>query len=375
MRKDRTMAGRMTDEQRKQIAEDYLKGETMKQIGNRLNISGSFVKNSLLKNGISPRSKKEAVKRTPPETKRKAIGLYKTGMTTTEVALKLGLHQSTVWDFVKEVGINRGIRESKKTYTIDETVFSNLNPESEYWLGFLITDGCLSISRNKSPILSLHLQHKDIGQIKSFRKFLGSNHPITDKTPDNKCKKSYHSGRYARVTFRCGWTIANNLIRHGVTSNKTFTAVAMGKLPKSIHFWRGAIDGDGSIFITKKNKNQNEIPVISFCSSSREFAKQFIAFVRKQIPNFCGTLKQDQREDFHSFSVGLSGANAIKLIRILYADGFALERKKELAGAIIKRADADPLWCNRSSSPTIGWLRKRELSRGPRNREITGIGE
>lgn len=289
----------------------------------------------------------------PSGIRRKLAIAYAGGMSSTKVGAKFGVSWSTVLQCANEMGVKtRGWRESKQSYTLNERAFDVLTPEAAYWIGFLITDG--AVSGPASPVLLLHLKASDVSHIRSLRKFIGSNHPIKINKKPKRYKRSYNSSAYARLNLRCGRHMARTLDGYGVTLNKTLTARAADCLVDSPDFWRGVIDGDGSIYTTRRTGRSH--PAISLCSASRKFAEQFREFARRNIPDYYGRVATNAR----SFDVRLCGANAIKLIDLLYRGAIpALPRKARRAKKILAIADEDPLWCRRNDGPRKGWARKR----------------
>lgn len=71
-------------------------------------------------------------------------------------------------------------QEPYRKYTINETVFSNINEYSAYWLGFLVADGYLphkNVAKGNQIILDIGT--RDYNHLVKFKEFCGNNSPIT----------------------------------------------------------------------------------------------------------------------------------------------------------------------------------------------------
>lgn len=112
--------------------------------------------------------------------------------------------------------------------------------EEAYWLGFIYTDGCLDGTK-----LVFNLAGRDVEQLVNFAKFIGSS-----RRPREWIRKD---GRpYATFTITSN-VIAGHLRRTGLHEAKTWTIAPWDGPPDLMrHFWRGCIDGDGSIHRAQK---------------------------------------------------------------------------------------------------------------------------
>lgn len=125
---------------------------------------------------------------------------------------------------------------SMKKLRLNENVFNEITPDSAYWIGFLMADGC--IWRNT---VILEVGEKDKKHIQKFKEFMESEHKISERVikRENKEFLAY------RLSF-ANDKVVSDLEKHGVVSKKSLTAVALG-LENNKDFWRGVIDGDGSL--------------------------------------------------------------------------------------------------------------------------------
>lgn len=146
--------------------------------------------------------------------------------------------------------IEYNIYMANNKYKYNINIFEKLNnPETIYWLGFLMADGCLNISRQKQMKLSLALSIKDLSHLKKFQQFIQTNKPIDiyDNNGHGACRLDITNKK-----------IAMDAINLGIVPKKSLTL----KFPEYIkfhpflhHFIRGYFDGDGRI-CQKKHKNK-----------------------------------------------------------------------------------------------------------------------
>lgn len=210
-------------------------------------------------------------------------------------------------------------------YTLNETVFDELNEYSEYWLGFLMADGNVDSTSNA---IKIKLKSSDIDHLIKFKTFVNGNHKIrSDNTEKHFGSVFSFSSKY----------IKNVLINYGITPRKSKTAVACESLSKSKHFWRGVIDGDGYLGFVFKNKKL----YLSFklVSGSSDLINQFIQFVKLNLDIDLKLKQQDFSKYKKNGSILYSAAStyskAVTLINFLYKDAEVyLDRKYKLAESV-----------------------------------------
>ena len=112
---------------------------------------------------------------------------------------------------------------------INHDAFSIFTNEAIYWIGFLYADG--SIRGNE---VNLALSIEDLEHLQKFRSFLSSEHKL--QTYDRVCKLSFSST-----------TIVEKLSEHGIVNRKCHICKPPKVLENNPHFWRGVVDGDGTI--------------------------------------------------------------------------------------------------------------------------------
>jgi len=193
----------------------------------------------------------------PLEDRDRIESLYKKLNSIPKIAEIYGVAGITVWRYLKRHNIEtrpKGIKAP--TYRkINENAFNVLNENSEYWMGFLYADGNISLIKTINQTtkqFSCFLQTQDKKHIQKCLDFLETDYKI-------KLKKSRGANLGYLVKGELfGFQITNpklvdDLISHGFTTKKSESgSITNENLLNSRHFWRGLIDGDGSIgFISK----------------------------------------------------------------------------------------------------------------------------
>jgi hypothetical protein len=268
--------------------------------------------------------------------KSRAVELYLAGQTSRQVAAAVGCDKASVCTSVRRAGHVVRSNAKPRKYRLDESVFDAITDESAYWVGFLMTDGCVSYWKTRQPIVSVGVQERDAAHIDKFRSFLGTDIPVCRfrQSPDSK---SGGRGWMCRIAVSSRM-LATALARYGVTPRKSLTA-KVELLTDNPHFWRGAVDGDGHIYWQKAKNRDGSLrrsPVIGFSSGSVTFATQFAEFCRRTVPGVrANVLTQNRGNNNPIRSVRLSSIGAWKLARLLYTPGaVALDRKAAIADEV-----------------------------------------
>jgi len=143
--------------------------------------------------------------------------------------------------------------------------FSELTPESSYWLGFLAADGCIYKSPAGQLSLYISLNKNDLEHLQLLKNFL-------------KCKnKIYERKETNSYQLRIGnKKMCIDIMKYGILPRKsTIGNDLLLDIPDNMkdYFIAGYFDGDGSIFTytkTSSYKNKNyvyKIPVVTITSN------------------------------------------------------------------------------------------------------------
>jgi hypothetical protein len=227
------------------------------------------------------------------------------------------------------------ITKSQKRKVVDHHAFDEITPNSAYWIGMLITDGSVVWYDNLASVV-LQLGVADRDHVVKFQDFMKTDHAITDIKPGT-VRPIYDGGKpllnrgASRISIGSN-RLADVLSMYGVVPNKSLVA-SVNHLEINPDFWRGAVDGDGSI-------RQDRSPSVRMHGSKR-IIWQFSEFCRAVYP----PAKVNVAQRGNIFVSSVNGKTAAILCDCMYNnDGTALDRKKKIALNIlstfnIKRVD------------------------------------
>lgn len=248
------------------IIELYQSGLSMAKVGKKVNRTAATVLNVLKKYNIRTRTK-GGIYQLPTQ---EILNKYLKDMRTLEsIGKDYNVSISTIKKIIVDNGgIIRTASKSKNPY-FKENFFEEISTEAKaYYLGLLITDGCIlepDVSNNHPNYkVQIELQEKDAYILEKLKQEL-------QLTSTN----IYHGTRIRTNcisnTASLGWystKMAKDLSKYGVVPRKTSTTYLPILDDKMMpHLLRGMIDGDGCITITHpKNK---PILVVYFCGNQQ----------------------------------------------------------------------------------------------------------
>lgn len=196
-------------------------------------------------------------------------------------------------------------------FTLDESKFETITNESAYWIGFLLADG--NVSKN---VVAINLKTSDVPHLEKFREFMGGNQAIS-------LKKDNRVSGYAFGSIK----VVKDLAQWGIVPNKSLIATAHPDLDMNPHFWRGVVDGDGTITKT----------AIGLCGT-KSVCESFLRFC-KSIINTDATVQQVKENLYHT-RIGVSRDKSSELARLMYDNPHVhLDRKYDLVMTILNRVE------------------------------------
>jgi len=232
----------------------------------------------------------------------------------------LGFSSLFLLKFLKEAGIS-----TKYNHSLDDTVFETINTEEKaYWLGFLTADGY--IREGASSGINLRLQLRDKDHIIKFQKFLSSDHKLQEGNTKSSTGKDCSFVNLAITNIK----LSNDLVALGLHQNKSKTAKPCDQVPSILlkHYYRGLIDGDGSL-----TKSSRDGVLIGLCGTY-DICRGFLNFV-KNIIGIQTSLKIATRIDGLSY-LRFSKNPSKEIIKFLYQDAkVSLDRKQAIAYEVI----------------------------------------
>lgn len=297
----------LTEEEIKSAKQLYEEGATLEELGQRYDVHYGTVSRWIKEYGAKVNNKVLS-----PKEEKEVIKLFQEQyLSQTEIAKKFSICTKTVREILERHDIKkRALSESYRKYDLNQQVFEKITPESSYWIGFLLADGCVSKEEKGSDMISLRLCDKDKSHLKKFRNFLETEKPIYKETSRKHIENSFYISSQK---------IVDDLKRFGVIPRKSLIAN-----PKGIDnrdFWRGVVDGDGCLYLSQKG-----FPSL-ILYGAEQVCKKFQDFVK----NFCKTKASfHQKQNIYYFSI--SGSYARKTAKKLYENAEVyLDRKYEIA--------------------------------------------
>src|SRR5271157_2613134 len=107
--------------------------------------------------------------------------------TCQEVGSEFGVCKQTICNILKKHGV---VPRGYTGFPVNnEDAFSKITPESSYWAGFLLSDGCVHWLRGKYAKLVVELQIGDWNHLEKLRRFLDAEIEV----------KPSHNGQAARL--------------------------------------------------------------------------------------------------------------------------------------------------------------------------------
>lgn len=316
--------GKATPEQEVEIARRYRAGESPDALAPEFKVERMTIYNILKRQGVPPRNPITVL----DARERDAVAeMCLSGNVSEAVAEAFDIGKSTVSTILRERGINLKTGRPR-TCDLDETAFDELTPESLYWMGFLFADGCVHHGRDGETSLVCGLAAKDLNHLEKLRAFCKSTHKICRYT----AKAGDKGGVVVQDRDHVYWSVRSNklcdaLERRGIVTKRT--RVPAPELAQSRDFWRGCVDGDGTIATTTiRNYVYPQIRLFG----QKPLLETFQEFLAKnKAPNLNMTPTASG-----IWGIQIMGSKAMAIIDTLYNGAtIALERKNERAKAIL----------------------------------------
>lgn len=261
----------------------------------------------------------------------KMCNMYIAGHSVPEIAHKYNLYDTIVFDVLHRHHIITRTpiqAAAKRVKNVNHEFFkSPLSEKSAYLIGFIMADGSVLEAKNGVKKLSITLKQSDKHFLNTIKKLMCSDYAISDGEIHRP------EGCYKTSTFCVrSEQIVNDLAQYGVVPRKSLIAEAGGGIELNPHFWRGVIDGDGSIFVNKGNNQAT----ISLVGGSLKLMTQWQMFIKQLLPNnHAAILYRGKERNCYTFAV-VGNNQAPQLIKHLYENcSIALPRKYQKAMRII----------------------------------------
>lgn len=312
-------ARKFTAEEEGEMWRCYEAGESMKAIADKLGCGTMTVQRTVKRLGKEARYNGRSL---TEDEQLIAVDLAIEGETLVEIARRLDVDAQQVARIVSAAGVE--MRKGRPpVHELNHAAFDALTPECAYWIGFLVADGCLHRDHHGAARIIVALQARDRGHVEKFRAFMGSTHIISD-TPARPDGPHIKSGPGVRISVRSN-RIGEMLTARGMVSGKP-DRVPCAELDDSPDFWRGMVDGDGSV---GTGNNRYGYADISLCGQLK-VVERFAAFMKRRV----GAQVTPTKTQSGIWHVQTSGSTALAALELLYRNAIvALDRKCERAMA------------------------------------------
>jgi transposase-like protein len=214
-------------------------------------------------------------------------------------------------------------RQSETLHLLNHEMFDVITNDSAYWISFLFADGSVIRQKKGTPVVQLRLSEVDRGHLEKLRQFLGSTHAIGTSPPGN------FGGYQSRASVR--FAVSSQRLAGRLLELRRYEGPIATELAASRHFWRGVVDGDGSIFALKQGYTGFSVV------GSRRLLQAFLSFLRRH--NLSGQMTVRPHKSIYGLST--AGHLTELIIDELYRNAAtALDRKAAAARPVIESVRA-----------------------------------
>lgn len=259
------------------------------------------------------------------EQKEKIVNYYQSRpMKQEDVAKLFKISLPSVVKILQEYRIKPYNKVQIFSPDLDEYYFNTIDTEIKaYFLGLIITDGCVHYTKGKQPLVALSLQECDKYILERFKKEIHSNKVVTS------------DGRGSANINILSRTMVESLKKYGVVERKSLHTVFPKNIPIELypHLLRGILDGDGSVSFYARRGRKCHVKAIRFCQGNEQFLKDIV----DHLFNYCGIDKINTYKEKDSlWSIAYRKDDSmIKIIQYLYKNAtIYLTRKKHLCDLI-----------------------------------------
>jgi hypothetical protein len=265
------------------------------------------------------------------EMKETLVSYYKSKpMTLDRLVEVFNISMPSVIKVLNEYHVKRYSKVRLFSPDLKESYFETIDTECKaYFLGLIITDGCIHSAKGRQPLVSLTLQKSDAYLLEKLKEELNSNKRVTG---DGRgcCSLSILSSK-----------MVADLKQYGVVPNKSLSVAFPKNIPKQFyrHFIRGVLDGDGSVsyYSRAAQGRKSHTKAVRFCKGSRQFLEDLVEFLFVNVGIKRVSL---YREKDNLWSIAYrENYSMLKLIDYMYNDAHVyMERKKRLCDLVYAEA-------------------------------------
>lgn len=263
----------LSEEQKNEAIMLYKQKVPLSELSKRFGCCDITMSKYLKKNGTLP-SKKGYIghNRFSQQKEAEIVNLYKKGYNQKEIAKMYNTYNTSIRRVLVRQGVSPRPITKVARYCKHNPFKSDSkhDEKSEYFLGLLLTDGCISKGRKAVRVPSINLSLSDIDgyMVEQFRDWASPKQVVSKVL--QKINNSYMYSVNITNEEAVEW-----LNRKGNFKNKSFNAKIY--CPITWHILRGIFDGDGSW----KAVNNNQGLHFFVCGLSKDFMYQVYNFLQK----------------------------------------------------------------------------------------------
>jgi hypothetical protein len=236
------------------------------------------------------------------------IALYESGKSVHAIGREVEKSGDFIHKRLLKWGVEmRSPAHKRCKYNVDHDAFHRETEAALYFAGLIAADGMVT-DRN-----TVSLTSKDRDVLHKFAKFSG-----------DLSRAQYDNGDGTYTVLVSSKRMADYLRSVGITARKSLTCNPAPRLVRSRHFWRGMIDGDGSVYFPRK--------AVYLGTGSPYIADHWMDFLDERGIDYRLYYPKG------GFTTIYTGSDdAVRICEILYMDSNAfMERKANKAFAQIK---------------------------------------
>lgn len=239
---------------------------------------------------------------------------YDAGVSAAVIARDILVSRPTIIRVLRAQGATIKDRsECQVKYSCDHRFFQTIDTEEKaYWLGFFTADGSVRPPNGIALCIAL----KDGDHVHQFAKALCASYPIEDRL-----KRKWPM---TEIAFRSTQMTAD-LSHYGIVPNKGQT-VPWPILGNEFvrHYLRGAIDGDGSFYVSRKQVGMMLASNLDYLTDCQNLLMQIFGFKRTKIS------KAGKKVGIRCMKYG-GNRQLLPFFNYLYADAtIYLPRKRDI---------------------------------------------
>jgi len=229
---------------------------------------------------------------------------------------------------------------------MEDLLFELKKPEYSYMFGFMQTDGHLQSNTRNRGRMSVELDEKDIFILQKFKELITVNSSLSTRNRDTNFKKQSISS----VLTICNKSFRDTINYYGIPYGKKSNIIKPSLFEYSeFDYWRGIIDGDGSVGFTKEN-----FPFISLVTASKELSDAFCEFVFR-ITGFNIKVNKNKRDEVYNITVFKEKCQLL-ISKLYYKNCLSLPRKYKISEKILNWIRPDSMKLR--EIPFEDWVKK-----------------